>query len=699
MSADWGDDPIQSMSTVPASDFHAVLDKTFGAGKWKLTSGYRSPAKEDALRASGAGTVPAGSTSHHSMGTEDAPGAYDVVVDGLTPAQAAAKLKGSGTRFSKLFAEGAHGAEGGHLHVEPYLDETAGQGWGDDPIVEAPKPSAPSAPKKPTPLARARDSHTSPYLPNISDVPKDIGHQFMEGVRANQQEAKVPYSPAGEDMPIPLLGATPRALKQGVNTLSAIAAPISGVAESVIGRPVANIANAINDKFHIAPKYEADPEAIGNLATMGLGGLGEANEARAAVKAGQTLSAYREAQAARAAAPRVLPQSNALKAQLSGRDPEYAARVDRLNKMDVDLLPGQVKGGEAKVREQQDTSSRYKGEAIREKQQDSLKSYNRAGYNQALAPIGERYNPKGPVGRAGIDEVGRRIGAVYDRILPQARLKADQQVADRISEIKEDHEGMLGPYKGALDSIIQSRVIKRLDADHSMDGRTFKEVESELSGLSRKYHQSQDGAQHILGDAIDELNGALRDNMERNSPEHVRPELKRANSAWAAYKRLEGASERRPTSLGIFTPGDLEQAVKIGNRGGSFARGKALLGQFADDGQAVLGNIVPDSGTAGRLNRSGRGIVGAAIGGAAGHAVGGGLPGEIVGAALGGAADRYAGSLTNSLARHLLSRESARATGRPVSGHNYLQAARQRALSSRVPIAIGADGQIEGGQR
>ena len=37
--------------------FASLMDETFGRGRWRQTSGYRSPAKEDALRAGGAGTV------------------------------------------------------------------------------------------------------------------------------------------------------------------------------------------------------------------------------------------------------------------------------------------------------------------------------------------------------------------------------------------------------------------------------------------------------------------------------------------------------------------------------------------------------------------------------------------------------------------------------------------------------------------
>jgi TPR repeat protein len=58
--------------------------------------------------------------SAHSLGKQEAPGAYDLVVAGLSPEQAARKLRGSQAPLKVIFAEAAHGAEGPHLHVEPY---------------------------------------------------------------------------------------------------------------------------------------------------------------------------------------------------------------------------------------------------------------------------------------------------------------------------------------------------------------------------------------------------------------------------------------------------------------------------------------------------------------------------------------------------------------------------------------------------
>jgi hypothetical protein len=99
-------------------DFKATMDRVFGPGRWRQTSGYRTRAQEDALRRGGAGTVPRGVLSKHSLGSWEKPGAYDAVVHDMTLSAAAEKLRKAGAGFARVIAERAHGPEGPHLHVE-----------------------------------------------------------------------------------------------------------------------------------------------------------------------------------------------------------------------------------------------------------------------------------------------------------------------------------------------------------------------------------------------------------------------------------------------------------------------------------------------------------------------------------------------------------------------------------------------------
>ncbi|MDR3510272.1 MAG: hypothetical protein P4L73_01440 [Caulobacteraceae bacterium] len=103
----------------PAPALQSTMNRVFGPGRWRPTSGYRTRAREDQLRREGAGTVPPGRISRHSLGSPAAPGAYDAVVFGVPPRQAAAMLRRADAGAFRVLAEGPHGAQGPHLHIEP----------------------------------------------------------------------------------------------------------------------------------------------------------------------------------------------------------------------------------------------------------------------------------------------------------------------------------------------------------------------------------------------------------------------------------------------------------------------------------------------------------------------------------------------------------------------------------------------------
>jgi hypothetical protein len=118
-------EPASATSDAPGERFRSTMDQVFSPGRWRQTSGYRTPAQEDELRRQGAGAVPAGRVSRHSLGGPDAPGAYDVAVRGMSAPNAAAKLRQFDQSFARVVAEAAHGGQGPHLHIEPRFDRAA----------------------------------------------------------------------------------------------------------------------------------------------------------------------------------------------------------------------------------------------------------------------------------------------------------------------------------------------------------------------------------------------------------------------------------------------------------------------------------------------------------------------------------------------------------------------------------------------
>lgn len=647
-----------------ASDFHALMDKTFGAGKWHETSGFRTPAEEDALRAQGAGTVPKGKLSHHSLGTEDQPGARDIVVDGLNPRQVARKLSATGADFVHFFPEAQKAKQGAHLHVDfnpgdPSKVDDQWQVAKTEPVKAAPKP----VPKKPQPkgmMAQLGDA--------FADIPSEVAKTTGEAFNQVKQDLN-PKKTDWLDMfgRLGMGGASPKLVGDIANYAFA---PAMGAIKSITGRPV-----------EMTTGGRVSRDTVANAASLALPVAGELKAARDAGKlaeeAGVSANTARNILSRRAATPVSKPVT-----PVSADATDHASRVARLKADGVYVTPWAAKGGNAKRIGDNLTSEPHVGQAVMEEQQHSIESMNRATYNKALHPIGEHYGPNMPVGRDGVAHVGQMLGKAYDQILPSVSVKADATGIADIRALMSRAKTLGEAGERQFNSIINQELLRHFDGGKAMDGVQFKAAESELSRMSRSLKGSQDHNQRELGYLLDDTTEALRDAAERSSPPGIRQRLKAINSGYAVFTRIQDASARRITAphegeFGVFTPTDLMAAVKKGDRTvrkGAFARGDALLQGFAEDAASVLPNKMPDPGTAGRL-KQGRagGVIGAAIGG---------VPGAIMGYG----ADVASQSVTNHLARHLLNRAR---TGSP---RNYLKSSQGRLTAQTYGGAGGVAG-------
>lgn len=573
--------------------------------------------------------------------------------------------------------------------------------------VKAEHAKAPAAsPKASTaPAQRPRMSFGDQLL----DVPREVGHEFMQATRANEAELRKPYDPRGEDKPT--LGVLPsrRTASLVGNTLAQVGSLVTGPATSIFGRPIEDVTGI--------PR-----ETTGNLLAM-LTPVGEEAAAAGAVKqiakteqvgakvAEEILATRRAAQKARMAAPkgalpaRAAPASGGDIAGPPGggsQDPEHVAAVKRLVEKGVELTPGKIAGGMTARIEEAAKSNPYVGQAVRDNEAKMTRSFNRAAYNEALAPLGEKVTkeeiPDNQIGRKGVDAVERKISAAYERILPKVKFVPDDTFRTDVSGLQAEASILPAAKKAQLRAIIQDRVMRPMRAG-TLTGREFKTVESDLTHIAGDLRGAQDPWDRRMGDMIEDLQGHMRSQLERSSDPGVKKLLQANNKAWAAYTRIRTAAANRVLSGGVFTPGDLLAAVKRGDRSagkGAFARGDALLQGFADDAGRVIPNRLPDSGTPERLAIMGRGMVGAGLGGAVG-----GLPGAV----LGGVADLAAAPVTNRLAGALLDRHAARSAARLIrndravapQGQNYLAQATARA-GGAGGAARSLTGQNQGGQ-
>lgn len=279
--------------------------------------------------------------------------------------------------------------------------------------------------------------------------------------------------------------------------------------------------------------------------------------------------------------------------------PAISAAAARLLGKDVGLTPGQVLGGGFKSTEEKLTSVPFSGGAVAAAHRRALEGWNRSVFNDVLGLAGERYSGTA-TGYDGLAEVEKQLSARYDQLKPLIRFKADAQYNADVKNLRTLVSGLPSDLARAFNSVV-GRVNKMAGSQRTMDGQTFKEVESEVSDLARTWRSPTNSMiERKVGDALQDLLGALRENIERHSPPGVRPELRSLNTAWAGLVRLRDAVARRATSGGVFTPGDLLAAEKKMAGKAVFARGDGMLQQTARDAQEVMGNRYPDSGTAGR---------------------------------------------------------------------------------------------------
>lgn len=262
---------------------------------------------------------------------------------------------------------------------------------------------------------------------------------------------------------------------------------------------------------------------------------------------------------------------------------------------------GQTLGGRWNALEEKLQSMPVIGDMIASQRGRSLREFNQASINRAVAPINQRIEG---IGQGAVQQAGDAISNVYDDALNRAgAFVQDRQFAQEVGQLRQMTQGMTPPMRERFNRVYQDLIASRTSQAGGMTSRTFKDVDSELGQLAGRYGRSQMASEQDLGDALIELQASVRRQMVRARP-GVANDLANADAGWANLVRIEGAAKSAKNNEGVFTPAQLNQAVQAADRSvrkRATARGTALMQDLGNAGQAVLGNKVPNSGTADRL--------------------------------------------------------------------------------------------------
>lgn len=290
--------------------------------------------------------------------------------------------------------------------------------------------------------------------------------------------------------------------------------------------------------------------------------------------------------------------------------PAANAAVRALADRGVRLTPGQILGPTAKRVEDAARSIPLVGDAITAAQRRSFASFNEAAINDALQPINGRVQG---AGREAVEAAQQQISNAYEGLLPQLRVAADGQFIQEMQAIRQMAQALPPELQPRFNHIIQTEVLSKFTPQGRMSGETMKAVETQLGRLWRGMQRSPDVYEQQMAGGVRELQAMLRSVVERSNPQQA-GQLQAINQAYARMDRVNRAASRTTSEDGIFTPEAFSSAVRAADRSGNkraFAAGNAMSQELADSARSVMGNRVPDSGTARRL-LTGGGLAGGA---------------------------------------------------------------------------------------
>jgi hypothetical protein len=293
-----------------------------------------------------------------------------------------------------------------------------------------------------------------------------------------------------------------------------------------------------------------------------------------------------------------------LLASLAGRR-AVSRTTPELDAAGVNPTFGQAMGGVFNRLEQGLGSIPILGDFIKSGRAGAVEDFNRGAINQALGHINEQLDPRTPLGRPAIDEAATRIGNRYDAITPNLNVTMDPQFATALTGLNRQVSMLSRDHQNQFANTFQTEILDRMQGGPNLTGQAFRDAESTLGQIARDNRSSPLPADRAFGNAVQDLQTELRGLLRRSNPNYA-GELQNIHNAYRTMLPVEIAAARMGTGLGgnaepgVFTPSQLTSGVRqadptLRNRG--FARGNAVLQDYAEGGRALLGDTLPDSGT------------------------------------------------------------------------------------------------------
>jgi len=281
--------------------------------------------------------------------------------------------------------------------------------------------------------------------------------------------------------------------------------------------------------------------------------------------------------------------------------------LELLRREGVNPTVGQSLGGWANAAEEKAASLPIMGDMISRARTQAQREFNQAAINRATAPINARVQG---TGQDAVREAGDLIGDAYTAARNQmGAFQIDQQGTAEIARIRNMVSQLPRQQQRTFQNTFDA-ISTDISPNGTIPAQVFKRIDSKIGKEAANFSGSTDSYQRQLGEALTELQNSIAAAGRRANP-NADAMFTAADRAYANLVRLEGASKAAINSEGVFTPGQLNAAIRQADqsvRKRAVGRGTALMQDLGNAGQQVLGNKVPNSGTADRLMLGGAGV-------------------------------------------------------------------------------------------
>lgn len=416
-------------------------------------------------------------------------------------------------------------------------------------------------------------------------------------------------------------------------------------------RTIGNVASPLN--LVAASRIPAAASLAGRVGIGAAAGAGSAalNPVGNGEFAEEKLKQMAAGGAMGAAAPAVIGGLGRVISPNASRNPN----LQLLKSEGVRPTVGQALGGGFGAAEEKAQSIPIMGDMISVARRQAADDFNKAAINRALGPVGGRAQQ---TGQAGVKDAGDEISKAYNDALSQINgVQLDQTFNQSLQQLRGMATGLTTEMQKKFDRQVNETLLRKVSPNGIIHPQDYKAIDSELGNLASRYGKSQVASEQELSDAVTQLQSLLNQQMRRSNPQ-VAQQLDAADEAWANLVRVEGASKAAKNNEGVFSPAQLNGAISAADdsvRKRAVGRGTALMQDLGNAGQQVLGNKVPNSGTADRAM-----LAKLAVGLGAG-AVSPAIPAGLIAGA---------GAYTNPVQRGLVNLVSTRGAGAPAAAQS-----------------------------